>query len=191
MVSTIVTQPAKLSLERFLELPETEPAREYIDGVITQKPMPKGTHSRLQAKLVTVINQNVEAEKIAYAFPELRCTFGGRSIVSDLAVFTWDRIPFTSTGRVPENFVLPPDWAIEILSPDQSPNLVIGKLLHCIQHGSSLGWFLDPNHESVLIFQGGKQPELLRGDAPLLVLPELDLELTAAEIYSWLILNRT
>lgn len=47
MVST--TQPtSKTSLEDFLQLPETKPASEYIDGRIYQKPMPQGEHSTLQ-----------------------------------------------------------------------------------------------------------------------------------------------
>ena len=84
-MSFTTTQP--LTLEEFLKLPETKPASEYINGEIIQKPMPKGRHSRLQGKVCNSINQVAEDEKIAYAFPELRCTFGGRSIVPDIAVF--------------------------------------------------------------------------------------------------------
>ena len=47
-----------LTLEEFLELSETKPASEYIDGKIYQKPMPQGKHSRLQTCLsVTSIKQ--------------------------------------------------------------------------------------------------------------------------------------
>ena len=35
------------TLEEFLQLPETKPASEYIDGKIYQKPMPQGKHSTL------------------------------------------------------------------------------------------------------------------------------------------------
>ncbi|MGF1494200.1 MAG: Uma2 family endonuclease [Microcoleaceae cyanobacterium] len=108
-----------LTLAEFLQKPETKPASEYIHGEIFQKPMPKGRHSRLQAKLGTVINQAAETQKIAYAFPELRCTFSDRSIVPDLAIFRWGRIPFTPTGEVPDDFAACPDWTIEILSPEQ------------------------------------------------------------------------
>ena len=74
----MVITAAKLhSLETFLELPETKPASEFINGQINQKVMPQGEHSRLQVKLCTSINQVVETPKIAYAFSELRCTFGG------------------------------------------------------------------------------------------------------------------
>jgi Uma2 family endonuclease len=33
------------TLEAFLQLPETKPASEYLDGQIIQKPMPQGKHS--------------------------------------------------------------------------------------------------------------------------------------------------
>jgi Uma2 family endonuclease len=78
-----------LTLEEFLKLPETKPASEFVNGRVIQKPMPQGKHSRLQGKLVTQINQTFEASKTALAFPELRCTFGGRSIVPDVALLNW------------------------------------------------------------------------------------------------------
>jgi Uma2 family endonuclease len=83
MIAAIQPQ---LGLEEFLKLPETKPASEFVNGEITQKPMPQGEHSRLQGKLCTAINQIAETAKIAYAFPELRCTFAGRSIVPDISV---------------------------------------------------------------------------------------------------------
>ena len=45
------------------------------NGKIIQKPMAQGKHSLLRAKLFTAINEVVEAQRIALAFPELRCTF--------------------------------------------------------------------------------------------------------------------
>lgn len=50
------TTTPSISLEEFLAMPETEPASEYIDGQIIQKPMAQGQHSRIQGKLVNVIN---------------------------------------------------------------------------------------------------------------------------------------
>lgn len=175
-----------ITLEEFLKLPETKPASEYINGEIIQKSMPKGRHSRLQGKLCAVINQVTEEPKIAYAFPELRCTFGDRSIVPDIAVFQWNRIPFTADGEVPDNFELHPDWTIEILSPEQKPNKVIGNILHCLQHGCQLGWFVDPNDRSILLFLPNQQPELLQRNDRLSLLAEIELELTADQVFKWL-----
>jgi Uma2 family endonuclease len=128
-----------LSLEEFLQLPETKPASEFIEGRIYQKPMPQGKHSRLQSKLSATVNQVAEDPKIALAFTELRCTFEGRSIVPDIAVFSWNRIPFDAEGEIENMFKASPDWTIEILSPDQSTAKVISNILHCLTHGSKLG----------------------------------------------------
>ena len=182
---TVITSQ-KLNLEEFLKLPETKPASEYINGEIIQKTMPKGRHSRLQGKLCTAINQVVEDKRIAYAFPELRCTFGGRSIVPDIAVFKWDNIDFTANGDVPDNFTNPPDWTIEILSPEQKPNKVIGNILHCLEHGSRLGWFLDPDDSSILVFEPEKQPVIFQGENVLILLPEIELRLTPNQVFGWL-----
>ena len=175
-----------LTLQEFLQLPETKPASEYIHGEIVRKPMPKGRHSRLQGKLCAIINQVAEDTKIAYAFPELRCSFGARSVVSDVSVFRWERIPFTSDGRVPDNFNLPPDWTIEILSPEQRPNKVLDNILYCLDNGSHLGWFIDPDDLSILCLRPQQQPVLYRGDRAIPVLPELELSLAAGRVFSWL-----
>lgn len=109
--------PKTLSLEDFLRKPETKPASEYINGQVFQKPMPKSRHSRLQSKFLQVINAVVEDEQLAYAFPELRCTFSDRSIVPDVAVLRWENIAVDETGVPLEDVKVAPDWTIEILSP--------------------------------------------------------------------------
>jgi Uma2 family endonuclease len=182
---TTLTSPP-LTLTDFLLLPETKPAQEYIEGVITQKPMPKGRHSRLQGKLCAVINEVAEAAKLAYAFPELRCTFANRSLVPDIAVFSWSRIPFTPAGDVPDNFEVAPDWTIEIVSPEQRAPKVISNILHCLDHGSSLGWFVDLSDRSIINFTPQQQPIIYRGNQTLPLSAILELNLTAEQIFNWL-----
>ena len=183
----MVQIPSKsLSLEEFLQLPEAKPATEYINGVAVQKPMPKTHHSRLQAKLTSTINDATEERKIAYAFPELRCTFGGRSLVPDVVVLRWIRIDFDEHGEPVDDVFIAPDWTIEILSPEQSSNRVTGNILHCLKHGTQLGWLIDPDDRSVLVFLPNQQPELHQGDNRLTVLDGIKLQLTAEQVFGWL-----
>ncbi|PSF36824.1 hypothetical protein C7H19_12725 [Aphanothece hegewaldii CCALA 016] len=122
----MVQTPSKtLTLAEFLKLPETKPASEYIDGQIIQKPMPKGKHSAIQGDFSAVLNAILRPQKIARAFIELRCTFGGRSTVPDIAVFVWDRIQRDENGAIANDFLLSPDWTIEILSKNCVKNPVI------------------------------------------------------------------
>ena len=101
----MVQVPSKLlTLDDFLQLPETKPASEYIDGQIIQKPMPQGKHSAIQTELSAAINAAVKSQRVARAFSELRCTFGGRSTVPDVSVFVWDRISRDKNGEVANVF---------------------------------------------------------------------------------------
>jgi Uma2 family endonuclease len=129
-----------ITLEEFLELPETKPASEFINGEISQKPMPQGEHSLLQGTFCKNINLVAQDRQLAIAFPELRCVFGGATIVPDVSVFRWERIPRKQSGRIANRFEIHPDWAIEILSPEQKYKKVLANLLHCAEHGTELGW---------------------------------------------------
>jgi Uma2 family endonuclease len=88
----MVQSPVRvMTLVEFLWLPETKPANEFIDGQIIQKPMPQGKHSLIQGELTVNIKAAFKPQRLVRAYPELRCSFGGRSIVPDVTVFTWLR----------------------------------------------------------------------------------------------------
>jgi Uma2 family endonuclease len=141
----MIAVTGSLTLEEFLELPETKPVCEYINGKIFEKPMPKSRHSLLQSEFCMAINAVSKPLKIAYAFPKLRCTFNGRSLVPDLAVMRWENIKFDEEGIPVDDVSVAPDWSIEILSPDQSFNRVTANIAHCLNGGCELGWLIDPS----------------------------------------------
>ena len=62
-----------LTLEEFLQLSETKPASEYIDGQIIQKPIPQGKHSIVQSELVPAINIVVKQKKIGFSLLFFGC----------------------------------------------------------------------------------------------------------------------
>ena len=189
----MVQAPSKLAadvltLKQFLASPETKPASEYIDGKIIQKPMPQGEHSTLQGDLVSVANAALKPEKIGRAYPELRCTFGGRSVVPDVAVFRWERIPRRPDGRVANCFELCPDWTIEILSPEQRQTKVVRNILHCTEHGTEMGWLLDPEDSGVFVYGADHSVRLFEEPDTVLPVPEFAqaVRLTMGKIFEWL-----
>ena len=135
------------------------------------------------------VNGIVRRKRTARAFPELRCTFGDRSTVPDVAVFLWNQIPRDENGEVANTFLAPPNWTIEILSPDQSQTRVTKNILHCLQHGTEMGWLIDPKEQTVFIYRSKQEPEVL--DEPEQVLPVLsfasELKLTIQELFNWLL----
>ena len=188
----MVATPTKpLTLNEFLAEPEIKPAREYIDQKVIQKPMPQGKHSLLQLELLFFINSVLRKSAIAIAFPELRCTFDSRSIVPDVAIVKQGKIPHDEQGEIANVFNMAPDWIIEILSPNQSSTKVIKKILHCLQHGTEVGWLIDPVEKSIFIYHSGKQVEVVEELTQDLLVPGFAqaVKLTAGEIFSWLQLS--
>jgi len=184
--SMTLTTIKPITLEEFLQLPETKPASEFFHQQIIPKPMPQGEHSLLQGEILQNINRVIEPLKIGYAFPELRCVFGDMAIVPDVAVFRWERIPRQPSGRISNRFETYPDWAIEILSPEQQYKKVLAKLLHCAKYGTELGWLIDPEDESILVVHSDRRIQELKNSDYLPILTGLKLELTVQQVFSWL-----
>jgi Uma2 family endonuclease len=184
----VQTLPKTPSLEEFLTLPETKPASEFVDGKITQKPMPQGQHSAIQGELVTVLNAFTKPNRIAWAFPELRCTFGNRSTVPDVVVFTWERLATNDDGTIANQFTTAPDWTIEILSPEQTTTRVTRNILHCLAHGTQIGWLIDPNEKLIFTYTRDRTPCYFEVATDILPVPEFaqGLQLTLGQIFDWL-----
>lgn len=185
----MVQTPAKpFTLEDFLELPESKPASEFIAGQIIQKPMPQGKHSTIQRDLLTAINTVLKPNKIAWVYSELHCTFGGRSAVPDISIFIWARILRDVHGKVMNTFAIAPNWTIEILSPDQSQTKVVRNILHCLDHGTEMGWLINPDEETMFVYFADRTIAIFDQPDQQLRVPTFAaaVNLTISQIFSWL-----
>ena len=185
----LTTNSKSITLKDFLILPETKPAKEYINGKIIQKPMPKGKHSTIQTELSTAINLTLKSQKIARAFSELRCTFGDRSIIPDITILQWNKIPRDDNGEIADSFYLAPDWIIEILSPEQSQTKVVKNILYCLDKGTQIGWLIDPNDKSVFVYFSQQKPMFFEAKSDSLPVPDFanPFQLTVGELFAFLL----
>ena len=176
------------TIEEFLKLPETKPASELINGKIRQKAMPQGKHSLIQGELVMSINLVAKPNKIAIAFPELRCRLDDRVIVPDIVVLPYNKIPRDENADIANIINSTPDWIIEILSPDQNAMIVTEKILHCLNNGCLLGWLIDPSQKKILVFQPNKQPIFLQNSTDIIPVPDFlpEYELMVETLFGWL-----
>ncbi len=174
-----------MSLEEFLELPEEEPALELEpDGTVVQKMSPKGKHSALQSGLWYLINSFAVPQRLARSFIELRTVFAGAAYVPDVAVYVWERIAWTAEDEVPDDFTLPPDIAIEIVSPKQSVNSLVRRSVWYVENGVQISLVVDPYDRSVVLFRAGVAARALRG-ADQIDLSEIlpGFELTVGQVF--------
>ncbi len=162
---------SRLTLEQFLERPETEPASEYWGcGDVHQKDMPDYPHATLQFYLAVVLTQYLRSQKLrGKAVVEWCCVFGPsgaeRAWVPDVVVVLGERAP-QGDARNTRVLRVAPDIAIEVLSPKQSARLLSRKLQYYLRHGVRAVWVVDPDAETVDVYAPGADPLLLgRGDA--------------------------
>lgn len=178
-----VTQQ-RLSLEDFLRLPEEKPALEFLHGAVTQKVSPKLRHSTHQYEVAELFNRFARPHKIAYAFPELRATFAGASVVPDVAVFLWDRIPRDAAGELVDDVFDPPDIAVEVISPGQTVRQQSARCRWYVDNGVKVSLLVQPEQTTVTVFRPGVEARTLRGGDSV----ELDdvlpgFELTVDELF--------
>jgi Uma2 family endonuclease len=163
----VAVSPKQLTLAEFLDLPEEEPALEFENGRVYQKASPKGKHSGIQGHFVQIVNGLVEPPRVASAFSELRISFGGRSYVPDVAIYRWDRIPVDANGEVGDDFLEPPDVAVEIVSPDQSVTKLVRRCLWYVGYGAKAALLIDPGEKSILLFRPDQIPQSIESDGPV------------------------
>jgi len=149
----------RLSLADFLDLPEESPALEYVDGEVIQKVSPKFRHGLLQTHFVKMVDGFGIPRKLARAAVETRCIFGGKSVVPDCVVFTWDRIPTDEHGEVPDDVTIAPDIAVEIVSPSQSAREQIDRCRWYVENGVRIALAVDPQDRD------GRSVRAFRADA--------------------------
>ncbi|HEX5415400.1 MAG TPA: Uma2 family endonuclease [Chloroflexota bacterium] len=159
----MATARQPVTLEEFLRLPEAKLALEFENGRIIQKVLPKGRHSIIQAAIVELVNHFARPRRLAFAFPELRATFAGHSYVPNVSIYRWDRIARTPQGTVADDFLVAPDVAIEIVSPDQGVNALVGRCLWYVANCVGTALLVDPSDASVLVCRSNEIPRILGG----------------------------
>jgi Uma2 family endonuclease len=65
---------------------------------------------------------------------------------------------------------------------------VVKKLLHCLRHGTELGWLINPAERSIFIYQPDQQVEVIDRPEQSLIVPTFaaEVKLTLSEVFAWL-----
>jgi Uma2 family endonuclease len=118
-------------------------------------------------------------------FPGVRMTNVGWSLVPDISVIRWDRIPATADGEIADDFLELPDVAVEIVSPGQTVTNLRERCRWFVQRGVRIALLVVPTRRVVHRFdEHGRETELTGEDRIDLddVLP--GFELTVNELFA-------
>lgn len=149
-----------------------KPSCEYVNGLLVPKGMGNRKHSRLQRRLLELLQVFSEFE----AFPELHTRLRENEF----------RIPDIAVERKPVPEEIYPTRAvhlcIEILSPDQTLGQTLEKCEHYHAWGTPYCWVIDPERQIAWQYDRKGEPEARRLADELLTADEI--QVTVGEIFA-------
>jgi Uma2 family endonuclease len=163
----------RTTLDEFLALPETKPYLELMDGEVIEKAMPNRKHGTLVAFLVRILGNYLEQTREARVKTEVRHLEDEEEWVflPDVSVTLRTRIGPASETSDPVEVL--PDLAIEVLSPEDRPGRLQRRIAHYMRSGVQVLWVVDPDSETVTVWEPGKAPQEYQAPTKLTATPVL------------------
>ncbi|MEO8658955.1 MAG: Uma2 family endonuclease [Bryobacteraceae bacterium] len=135
----------RIAVEEYLATSFEDGDREYVDGVVVERNMGEKDHSRLQRRLIVLLDKIADV----YCFPEQRVQVkANRFRVPDVCA---------CVGVEPEEqvFTTPPFLAIEILSRTDRASDVEEKIDDYLSFGVPFVWVIDPRLKLGYVYTSG------------------------------------
>lgn len=166
---------ARVSLEEFLAMPETEPPSELIDGEVVQKMAPSLYHGILTAELIRLLGTYLHDSREGRVVNEVRHVQPGeqRVFLPDVNVTLKQQIPQGRRVRTVGPIPIPPDLAVEVVSPGESIGRVLERADFYMRSGTRLLWIIDPETETITAYHPGEPPSVHRAPAVINAQPVL------------------
>jgi Uma2 family endonuclease len=160
-----------IPIDQYLHTSFPDLDQEYRDGALVERTLPDYLHGKAQGLLVAFF---VVLHKRLSVYPCVETRMRIRPnvvLIPDVAVF----YP-TEPARLPES---PPLIVIEVLSIDDRMPSVRAKLQDYRVWGVPHVWLVDPHSRRLYVWDGGL------GEVTSLKIPELDIEVTPADVFDW------
>ncbi len=146
----------KMTLEEFLE--SDLEGYEYIKGELLPIAPASVEHGKISAKLTIYLGSHVHENRLGcIAVSGTEFKVGERVLIPDIAFISTDRIPSDSSKASP----VPPDLAVEVVSPTDSSHRVEEKAFIYLEAGTPLVWVLKPRSKSVTVYRSETDITLL------------------------------
>lgn len=175
---------ATFTLEEFLRSPQSGDRYELIDGEAVPKVAPQRHHSRTQKALLSILegwhrDRGEVGIEWSVALQRRDRDWVPIPDLSYISFARWPNHDLAEDGPCP----IPPDLAIEVISPDQTFGEMAEKASDYLLAGVLRVWVVDPRDRSITVFAPDATPAIYRGDRRLEdpLLP--DLSLTARQVF--------
>ncbi|WP_066377307.1 MULTISPECIES: Uma2 family endonuclease [unclassified Anabaena] len=174
---------SQITLAEYLALPEGDITYELVDGELKPKMAPKRFHSRLTLALSILLTPWAQGRGEVGIEWAVTLKRRGRDWVPvpDLLYVSYSRL--NSDAIEDQPCPIPPDLAIEIISPDQSFGEMSAKATDYLEAGVLRVWVLDAKAKTVTVFYPDARPQTKTGEDSLADDLLQGLEITPQQIF--------
>ena len=137
----------KMTLEEFLE--SDLERYEYIKGELIPMPPPSMLHGRISTNLFLPLGFYIRENQLGDIYMDIGFTVGDRVLMPDVAFLSNANMPDSLSKACP----VPPDLAVEVVSPTDSSHRVEEKAFAYLEAGTQLVWVLKPRSETVTVYR--------------------------------------
>ena len=145
-----------MTLEEFLE--SDLEGYEYVKGELVSMPPTSGEHGRISVNLILPLGVYVRENQLGDIYvSETGFRVGERVLVPDVAFLSTDHI----SADLSKVFPIPPDLAVEVVSPTDMLHRVEEKAFAYLEAGTQLVWVLKPVSKTVTVYRSETDITLL------------------------------
>ncbi|MCY3742714.1 MAG: Uma2 family endonuclease [Candidatus Poribacteria bacterium] len=149
-------KPIKMTLEEFLE--SSLETCEYIGSELVPILPNSLEHGGIRTNLLLRLGSYVRENQLGSVYaPFTGFRVGSHILVPDIAFISTDKLP---TDRS-EIFPIPPDLAVEVVSPTDVLHRVEEKVFAYLEAGTQLVWVIKPRSKTVTIYRSETDITLL------------------------------
>ena len=138
---------------------------EIVDGQPEEKAMPGARHSGICARLATELGVYLKANQSGGLYVEGSFQIGRNERIPDLAFVAAARIP--PEGEPETKWLIPPDLAVEVMSPNDLYERVYAKTIEYLAAGVKQVWLVSPEHHTITIYRSATSITAFAGDCAL------------------------
>ena len=152
-----VAQLPHYSIEEFmsLDLPDNGNYYELVKGAIVEVAHAGDEHGRTLSVISRNLDNYVFQNKLGLVYLPTSFTINAQAAtvrIPDLAFLSKERLQPKVKGAVP----VPPDLAVEVISPSDKWSEIIEKIGEYQEAGVKLVWLVDPNSQVVFVYGASK-----------------------------------
>src|SRR5450755_676656 len=151
-----------------IEVPETKPATEWVNGRALQKMNPRERHGRAQGAFLAELLSWSREHGSGRVCPEWNFRLAPpceprRPLVPDVAFLSYERVGFDDDegASIP---LVAPNAVVEVLSPGDARRDVDEKIRVYLATGTDVVFIVDPARETVAAHSAQGVERLARGD---------------------------